>query len=370
MTLKTDKALDELYTDLVESFMRINRIFLYCILSIEILFMILYIALDMMPERITTYVSLYLFRPFVFCCAFYHSGAQFIKRRNDLKLRKEIVYSIPLVVLLCLVSVIIVVHYVFPAIYTAIILPICLSLAFSNRKITRFIHVISYFALTVSLVLTYFDTYSIRPTKFWFNAVIAYAGIFFSNILVRTMIDFGELKDSMLSKYNLESKILSNKANTDGLTGLLNRTAFSAEVKEWITKYNLSFGLCIIDIDHFKNVNDTYGHLFGDTVLKRLSALLNNMVSDDIVVGRYGGEEFCIAIKGSDKIVMRNTLDNLREHFKEQSYLEDNVDDHFSFSGGIALRSNNDTTELSEIFKEADKRLYVAKDNGRDQIIA
>lgn len=177
----------------------------------------------------------------------------------------------------------------------------------------------------------------------------------------------------LVSAVRLRSKragVLNYFMTTDSLTGLLNHSSILKRLDIELNhakqkKIPLSF--VMIDIDHFKQINDTYGHPVGDTVIKKLATLLLVRLRSQDIVGRYGGEEFAIILPGATMAKSKEICDDLRKQFSQVSFRTG--EHHFSvnFSAGIAcLRVGGDA---QTILDEADKALYKAKQLGRNQVV-
>lgn len=167
-------------------------------------------------------------------------------------------------------------------------------------------------------------------------------------------------------------KQTENLAIRDGLTGLYNHRQFQLMLKEAITRsirYKTSLTLVICDIDHFKKVNDTYGHRFGDEVLRVISAKLQASIREGIDnAARYGGEEFALILAETDASSAKETVDRIRQLIEEISFQSPKGNKiNCTMSFGIAVYSvHAKNQEL--LIKRADKALYRAKKNGRNRV--
>lgn len=165
------------------------------------------------------------------------------------------------------------------------------------------------------------------------------------------------------------SQLLRSFMVRDSLTGLLNHTAIKDQLAHELVRARrqgrpLTFAM--IDIDHFKQVNDNYGHPVGDRVIKSLSRLLKQRLRENDLVGRYGGEEFAVILLDADGPTAITVLDGIRRDFAQLHHLAGEQDFFASFSCGIADSANHD--DVSRMTDAADKALYQAKHGGRNQI--
>ena len=163
--------------------------------------------------------------------------------------------------------------------------------------------------------------------------------------------------------------ILSSIMIRDSLTQLLNHNTIVQDLELELARAerqdtNLSF--IIIDIDHFKSINDSYGHLMGDYVLRKLSELLLSQVAKTDLVGRYGGEEFALVLPNSDSATAIQLCNTIREKFEQMQFKSGGNEFHVTFSGGIA--SFPAVRNAEKLIAAADKALYKAKHFGRNQI--
>ncbi len=173
---------------------------------------------------------------------------------------------------------------------------------------------------------------------------------------------------SDITTLKLQSDLLQYKANHDVLTNLYNRQYFNDFLKAEINRvirYDHPFTLAMFDIDHFKNINDSYGHDIGDEVLKNMADLVKNNSRDTDIVARWGGEEFMILLAETSIDDAFAKIEQLRILIRETN-LSSKLKDPVTVSFGITQFVSNDT--LSEILKRVDIALYQAKNSGRDQV--
>ncbi|MFI5258090.1 MAG: diguanylate cyclase [Candidatus Limnocylindrales bacterium] len=158
-------------------------------------------------------------------------------------------------------------------------------------------------------------------------------------------------------------------ALTDELTGLPNRRLFDAALAgrlDNMGRYGWRFGLLIVDIDHFKHVNDTYGHTFGDAVLVGVGATLRGAVRGGDVVARWGGEEFAVLVESSDDGGLADAAERIRTLVAQSEVRLAGVQHKVHVSVGGALACADESAD--QLFARADSALYSAKKAGRDRI--
>ena len=167
------------------------------------------------------------------------------------------------------------------------------------------------------------------------------------------------------------SRQLSNAIDRDSLTGLLKHSRIKEQVDIELARTRRSGEqLCVamVDLDHFKSVNDTYGHPAGDKVIKALAHLLRQRLRKTDSIGRYGGEEFVAVLPGCDAREAQRLLDDVRQNFKEISFSVDSKHFSVTLSAGVACADVAHTLTADTLLQMADDALYLAKHGGRDQI--
>ncbi|MFG1488633.1 GGDEF domain-containing protein, partial [Oceanospirillum sp. HFRX-1_2] len=162
---------------------------------------------------------------------------------------------------------------------------------------------------------------------------------------------------------------LDEIAGTDELTGILNRRRFFEESRlrlENTEQYQAS-ALCMIDLDHFKKVNDRYGHQAGDLVLERFCQLTRECLRGSDLFGRYGGEEFILLLPQTNQDSGVQIAERIRLAFEQYSF--DSIEPGLKLSTSIGVTLHRCGETLEETLKRADKALYQAKSSGRSQTI-
>ena len=188
--------------------------------------------------------------------------------------------------------------------------------------------------------------------------------------------DIIELRVRLRAALKLNSliQLLAKRAQVDGLTGLWNRAYFDTRLKEavdGVSRHNHALTVVIIDLDHFKSINDTYGHPAGDTVIQGLSAIVTEQSRSTDICCRYGGEEFVIIMPDTPPVAAQIVCERIREQLKSKVWSrhpERAVTGSFGVVGveeGASVQ-----LEYSAWLEATDQNLYTAKTSGRDQIVA
>lgn len=167
-------------------------------------------------------------------------------------------------------------------------------------------------------------------------------------------------------------KQLEAMASTDGLTGLYNRAIFDARIREELSRaqrYQQPISLMFLDIDHFKQVNDSYGHVAGDACLIAFAELLHNMTRKVDVVARYGGEEFVIILPHTNSANALTFAERLRKAVESDNTIHNDVAIPWTVSIGLSSLEHDWNLAVEAWLERADSALYQAKESGRNQMI-
>ena len=180
-----------------------------------------------------------------------------------------------------------------------------------------------------------------------------------------------------LEKHRTATETLSKKleesearALVDALTNVLNRNAYNLKIGELVheyKRYKEEWALLVLDIDHFKKFNDTYGHKTGDKVLKSVAATVSNSIRVSDHIFRYGGEEFVVILSRINKETTKNLSEKIRREVERDYFVDGDNELKVTMSIGATIITPEDTE--ASLFERADKALYQAKQNGRNQIL-
>lgn len=169
----------------------------------------------------------------------------------------------------------------------------------------------------------------------------------------------------------VNAKLLSLESSKDFLTGLFNRRALNQifkkyqEISELI---NQPISIVVADIDYFKKINDTYGHLAGDAALKHFAEIIKRNLRKSDFVFRIGGEEFLILLPNTNLEEAAKIAENLRAILEKSPLVYEGREINLTASFGVAELKDN--SQLNELIKEADEKLYIAKREGRNKVIS
>jgi diguanylate cyclase (GGDEF)-like protein len=202
-------------------------------------------------------------------------------------------------------------------------------------------------------------------------AASLFFGVFFIFPLIRTHVrEEGKLR-AMTESLSARSETLEHAALTDGLTGMQNRRYFDDALREYLEEFrriDKPVGLMILDLDHFKEVNDTHGHDVGDQVLKEVANCLRDFTRFHDVVARLGGEEFAVVAPNMDEDRLHKLAERIRRAVSGLVVVSGNVRLKVTTSVGLAVWNRRETPE--EFYRRADKMLYHAKRMGRNRVCA
>ena len=169
-----------------------------------------------------------------------------------------------------------------------------------------------------------------------------------------------------ISDQKKQEQVLIHRADYDGLTQVLNKQALKKEFQFLDSEY---ISMMVIDIDHFKGVNDNYGHQAGDEILVRTVNAMKRSIRKIDVIGRVGGDEFCIIMKDCDKELCETIAERILEIIRNKTNGSRQELESITVSIGGCANAKVGTVSFENVFEKADEALYEAKKQGRNMAI-
>ncbi len=228
---------------------------------------------------------------------------------------------------------------------------------------------------------TFFITYKLYKTIFPFKPISSFVTLFDNmcqDCIIGPLrkedksIEYLYIMVSDVTKIASYERKLLDMGAKDGLTNIYNRKYFETKLEEEIercNRYKKRFSLIILDIDFFKKVNDKYGHLAGDYILKAFTKIIAKIIRTSDIFARYGGEEFCCILPETVGETALIISERIRGGIEETVFeYKKDIKIKITVSQGVAVFDNNNITK-TELINLADKALYKAKKQGRNQVV-
>ena len=256
-----------------------------------------------------------------------------------------------------------------PATMVSYVSLVTVGLVLFNRKIvyytlipvTLFLILSNYLSLQGQISYAPLFNLSTSPyqNKFWVISML----YFIVPILIICLILF----EILLSQWRHREQLIQHLSQIDPLTNTLNRRSIKACLEKLEHKPTKAYALVLIDLDHFKQINDQYGHNKGDETLIQVSQALSQIIRDNDVVGRFGGEEFILILHQSSLAQAQNIAERCRQAI-QALHLLSNVGDTIKVTASFGIAFSSTETNPQKLLSQADKALYEAKACGRNQV--
>ncbi|MDD3170889.1 MAG: GGDEF domain-containing protein [Bacilli bacterium] len=351
-----------------DKIIKIALIVAFIVMITEVVFFFIYYSIDKnMVQGMTTkrYLFLYLILPTVVN----FSAVLFCMHINKRKgLDENIKNYFSIVATWALAGCTMCVHYVFPPLICSMIFPIVLTTIFGDKKMTGVFYLSSYIFIFISYLVARQGYFSADPNLMYnyIIGIIITNCTYFSSLI---LIDYQKDKTlEILKAYQMQME-LNEKLKLDQLTGLYNHSAIHKilhDIVEETKKTGKKLHLAMIDIDDFKKVNDTYGHINGDMVIEKLAQIIKEHSGNLAYCSRCGGEEFSVVFPDIETVKAKAILEGALKEFRQYNF-GFNKNKSITFSCGLAEYENNEWT--SEMFFDiADKTMYVSKAKGKNCI--
>ncbi len=259
------------------------------------------------------------------------------------------------------------IHYVYGPLLVLPVVAIFLSIIFGNRKLTFGMSAVSLISLVGASAVAANELRKDDP-QLLADSFLAAIVIIVAQVAATLMISYVNEQFDNIAKSNMREKELIKELHLDPLMGIFNRMALNEKTDECIS-LDMTDGIChmlMLDIDDFKSINDTYGHINGDDVLIQLSDTIRRFIGRNVSAYRYGGEEIIIITQNYSLDNTYTLAEELRLAFSSLSF-DFAPGKSFTFSGGIATLKKNQSAE--DWIAQADDALYQAKHLGKNRII-
>lgn len=262
--------------------------------------------------------------------------------------------------------------------YYILLIPVSCYILFMNySRIFQILFLaITFICNAGSYIIVHFMEIYGRYTSGSFIADAVYTGFFLYTVIM--VFGMAALQSyffirsilNQVSRIKKENIVLNYNANYDALTGLYNRREMDTRLTMAISQFlqdGTPCSICMGDIDNFKMINDTYGHLAGDFVLKTLSQLMHSHIRKTDCLGRWGGEEFILLMQADSSICYRRA-EQLREKIAGYNFCFNGITIPVTITFGVA-GADKETSSVTDLIDAADRLLYQGKKNGRNQTV-
>jgi diguanylate cyclase (GGDEF)-like protein len=229
----------------------------------------------------------------------------------------------------------------------------------------RHMALLNFLFLLIALMFRRYWIYKPENDLYFLPEALVACSILAATIVFAGMlIGFQEEKTNFINRGLRQQIEMQDQLNRDQQTGLHGQTLFINTLSKMVDKVDHPLQLVVIDIDDFKKVNDSYGHLRGDEIILKLVELMKEIFKHEYFISRYGGEEFTIICKDSDLEYLVVLLEKLRLAFESHKY--EFMEERVTISIGIAQYQPGWSAE--RLFEAADQAMYVSKRKGKNRI--
>jgi len=358
------KEFDVIYERWRNKLLHTNLLLTMLTFVVEVFMFFILKKLNLIEQPIMVYLWYFLFVPTIFNISILYVGTVVMKHMLP---DSKFINYVPIIQLAAICMVIASTHNIFSMTLCIFCLPLFTTIMFNDKKMTRIIGMVCFLFMSISLLYRKFSVYRPKNDRYFVAEVIVAVAILYATyILCNVLIKFVEEKTDLIHQGYLQRIEMQELLNRDQKTGLFGQTIFMNTLDSMVEVSNRThekFALAVIDIDDFKKVNDTYGHLKGDQIIVTLTELMKKYFIENQFMARYGGEEFVIIFAENKVNQGINLLEDFRKAFEAQRYSF--IDDKISISIGIAKWRQGWTS--AQLFEAADKAMYTSKSDGKNR---
>lgn len=357
---------DKVYTDWQRRIISICWIGFFLILFFELLIFAVFFKMEYIASSLPVYLFLRVILP---------SGMNFIAAVMGLFVFKSNRFTVSqkncaaCFSIFILGSVVAIFHNYYKFLLCANGIPIVICAIFADKKLLRSVLYSTYVSFLIACWTMWNDDRPLPLVDFLTTVVCAFLFIQIIYMVAKNIVNYQSEQIDFIYSISQKQMELIQELKIEPLTKLYNRTALCGALASFVKKFQNGFikpHMVLIDIDHFKEINDTFGHACGDKVLKALARIIKENMHGIRRAFRYGGEEFILLFENETSEQVYDVVEKIRKEFFDEKY-DFAGESHFTVSAGISKLNSqwNDTTW----FNSADAAMYRAKENGRNQII-
>lgn len=338
-----------------------NIIFAGVIFLMELILWFVFEVQGLRDQSLGVYFFWYMLLPTLLNASILGIGAAVMQYRW---LNHKLLNSVPVIQMTLICFVLSTIHHVFFVTFATFCFPVFISAIFQERKLTRRITILSLICLTAMMFLGPMIT-QVENRYSFSSYLIAAAIVLSANILCELLMRYESQKDRKLEMLHRSRMEILEQLKYDQKTGLYGHTSFQTGMKILVAEAEADNrpAVAVLDIDDFKKVNDTYGHVKGDIVILELARIMREICGDKYTAARFGGEEFAILFHNGTIDEYIRVVEMIRQEMEKMRF--DFREEPVTISAGIAIwKSGWGTTEF---FDRADEALYISKRQGKNR---
>lgn len=360
-TTNAAKTFDGAYEKWRRAIFKANMICAGVILLMEIIIWWIFEFQDLRMQPLGDYLTRFLLLPTCMNILILMIGyLAMMKYANNVKAMNYI----PLIQMVFLCFSLCVFHNLFSVLLCSFSFPIFLTAIFNDRKMTKRITLICVIGITLAQGLGPIVDQSLNRYHFttW---LVSLAEIACTSVVCNILIQFQKQRDKMFENMYQSRREALEQLKYDQKTGLYAHTSFQTGLRDLVenSPKGTHPAIAVLDIDDFKKVNDTYGHVKGDMVLLELARIMRAACGEKYIAARFGGEEFAILFRGGNVMEYIKIVENIRLEFEKMTY--EFRSEPITVSIGLAMWKRG--WGVTEFFDRADEALYISKRQGKNR---
>lgn len=338
-----------------------NLIYAMIILGTELIVFFVLEYQGLRTQPLGEYLYRYLFLPAVLNGIILAAGRFFIRIFEN---KPSVLNYIPIIQMVLICFMLSTVHHVFDVVFCTFCFPVFISVIFNDRKMMRVITLLGFVCLTAAQILG--PWLNATENSYQFSSYLASVAILISaTVLCDVLVQYQRQKDRKIEMMCRNRMEMLEQMKYDQKTGLHGHTSFQTGLKKLVDEAELKNrpAVAILDIDDFKKVNDTYGHVKGDVVILELARIMREACGEKYTAARFGGEEFTILFRNGTIDDYIRTVEKIRMELEQTKF--DFCREPVTLSAGIAVWKHG--WGATELFDQADGALYISKRQGKNR---